>query len=147
MKYLGVLFLVFLCQGEVSLANWQFPYQQSLDSDLDSLLCPLRIYTTTIIDIHASMEKGVELLDGKWSRDIHDCSSGCCETNRCDLALFKTEGVSKTGKNCYYVHCGDLGNCVMVEHSAFTSIALTHQGMAAQCDELLILALMSLDMT
>lgn len=126
MKYLAVLLLGLLYQGALSLNNrWQFPYQQSLDSDLDSLLCSKHTYDNTIIDIHASMTKGAELLDGRWSKSMDDCSAGCCDMEGCDLALFKNEGTSKSGKNCYYVRCGEFSNCIMVEHSAFTSVAFT----------------------
>lgn len=121
-----MVLLLCLCHSAVTSAKWQLPpVLQSLDSDLDSLLCSPTSFPATIIDIHESMEKGAELLDGKWSRSLSECSAGCCQTRGCDLALFKNEGASKSGKNCYYVHCGELSNCVMVEHSAFTSIAFT----------------------
>ena len=125
MKCLLAPVLLLLCQEALG-ARWDFTRKQSLDSDLDSLLCSSHVYDATIIDIHASMENGAELLDGRWSQDLDDCTAGCCSRENCDLALFKNEGASKSGKNCYYVHCGDFRNCVMVEHSAFTSVAFGH---------------------
>lgn len=131
MKCLALLVLVLLCQGAVSRMRWDFPFQQSLDSDLDALVCSSNTYPKTIIDIHASMERGAELLDGLWSADLEQCSAGCCKMDDCDLALYKNDGASKSGKNCYYIRCGDFRNCVTVEHSAFTSIAFTSQGMGS----------------
>lgn len=125
---LGVLLLVAtLCVG-VHANRWRLA-AQTLDSDLDSLLCTPRDYPGVIIDIHESIEKGAELLDGVWTTSAAACMSGCCNAKRCDLALFKNDGTSKTGKNCYYVHCGELENCVMVQHSSFTTITfLTGEG-------------------
>lgn len=123
MRLLEVLLLVLLGQWTVVCARWPLSNEQSLDSDLDDMLCPSNQYSRTIIDIHASMERGAELLDGRWSADLASCSAGCCNTQGCDLALFKNEGSSKSGKNCYYVRCGNFRNCVMVEHAAFTSVA------------------------
>ena len=122
LAYCGVVLMAaMLCARAGS--RWQLG-AQSLDTDLDSLLCSPRNYPGIIIDIRESMEKGAELLDGLWTKTVDGCLSGCCNTRGCDLALFKNEGASKTGKNCYYVHCGTVENCVMVQHSSFTTIAL-----------------------
>ncbi len=103
-------------------ATWRPSLSQSLDSDLDDQLCSSKTHLSTIIDIHESMERGAELMDGVRKDSLVECMTGCCATMGCDLALFKNEGLSKTGKNCYYVHCGVEENCVMVQHSAFTSV-------------------------
>lgn len=118
MAYLLVFIVALLCTGVQ--ARWSLA--QSLDSELDSLLCSPRNYPGVIIDIHESMDRGAELLDGVWAESVPACVSGCCKARGCDLALFKNEGTSKTGKNCYYVRCGVLDNCVMVQHSSFTTI-------------------------
>lgn len=113
------------------------PISQTLDSDLDSLLCSPTNYRGYIIDIHESMSKGAELLDGVLANSLATCMSGCCKTRGCDLALYKNEGVSNTGKNCYYVQCGVLDNCVLVKHSAFTSVSFLQGKMTIsllQCD-------------
>ena len=104
--------------GEAMLAT----HLQSLDTDLDNQLCQSKTHTSTIIDIHESMDRGAELMDGLFKESLEDCIAGCCGTQSCDLALYKNEGLSKTGKNCYYVKCGIKENCVLVEHSSFTSI-------------------------
>lgn len=108
-----------LCVG----TEGKWPVAQTLDSELDSLLCSPSNYPGYIIDIHESMSKGAELLDGVWAESLATCMSGCCKTKGCDLALYKNEGASKTGKNCYYVQCGVLDNCVLVEHTSFTSVS------------------------
>ena len=97
-------------------------HTQSLDSDLDNQLCPSKVNRGSIIDIHESMAKGAELMDGLTKDSLEECMAGCCRTSGCDLALFKNEGLSKTGKNCYYVHCGLKENCVLVQHESFTSV-------------------------
>lgn len=117
--HVGVLILTLLCA--LSHARYSL-LSQSLDTDLDSVLCAATQHPGYIIDIHESMAKGAELLNGIWSDDVNKCSSSCCQTDGCDLALYKKDGVSKTGKNCYLVQCRELANCVMVEHVAFTSV-------------------------
>jgi hypothetical protein len=124
MAYQGLLLVSMLCiaAGVTARGSRWSPKAQGLGSDLDSLLCAPKKHPRIIIDIHESISRGAELLDGVWSRSMDACVTGCCDTRGCDLALFKNEGASKTGKNCYYVHCGLLNNCVMVEHSSFTTI-------------------------
>ena len=117
---LNVLVVALLCG--VGYARWS--QTQDLDSDLDSLLCHSTKYPGAIIDIHESIANGAELLDGVWAEGVASCVSGCCKTRGCDLALFKNDGVSRTGKNCYYVQCVKLGNCMMVQHDSFTTITV-----------------------
>ena len=117
---LGVVLLS--CLSLLGQAAWNHMLVQTLDSDLDDQLCPSKTHLATIIDIHKSMEQGAELMDGVKKDTVEECMAGCCATNGCDLALFKNEGLSKTGKNCYYVHCGQLENCILVAHTAFTSV-------------------------
>lgn len=117
--YLRVILLSVLC----GVIQGRWPVVQGLDSDLDSLLCQQKVYPSSIIDIHESIDRGAELLDGVWTKDVSSCMSECCRMKGCDLALFKNDGASRTGKNCYYVHCGTLQSCVMVPHSSFMAVS------------------------
>ena len=94
-----------------------------LSEELDSLLCPsIEEKRGKIIDVHRSLELGAELIDGSWEPSLQQCLSECCHKPGCDLALYKNEGVSQSGKNCYYIKCVSENNCVMVDHSGFTSV-------------------------
>lgn len=96
-----------------------------LGDELDSLLCPaMKEMKGKIIDVHKSLDLGATLLDGSWAPTRDQCASQCCHKTGCDLALYKNEGLSQSGKNCYYIKCGSLDKCVMVNHSGFTSIQL-----------------------
>ena len=105
---------------------------QSFDTDLESELCKNTVqHANMIIDIHVSMRRGAKLLSGIWKENVEKCVDICCEDKDCDMALYKTDGVSDTGKNCYLVHCGGFDNCVMAEHTSFISVMLqedAHQG-------------------
>ena len=94
-----------------------------LTEELDSLLCPsLQESPGKIIDVHKSLQLGAELLDGSWTASLEQCVSECCHKPGCDLALYKNDGVSQSGKNCYYIKCLLEENCVMVDHGGFTSV-------------------------
>lgn len=94
--------------------------------ELDTLLCPsVEVMRGKIIDVHRSLGLGAKLLDGSLATSLEQCQSQCCHRAGCDLALYKNEGVSTSGKNCYYIECVSRENCVMVEHSGFTSVVFT----------------------
>ena len=104
----------------------------SLNDDLDSLTCPgdvrLERSMGMILDIKKSVDRGAELLLGTLSTDEESCLSQCCESSDCDLALYKTDGVSKKGhNNCYLVHCGVRSNCLMVKLPSFNSLFLSRK--------------------
>ena len=83
--------------------------------------CTKKTFVTKdqIIDIQASVQYGAQLLDGMYARDFDQCISSCCEYSGCDLALFKSDGMSATGKTCYFVHCGLPEHCRMVDNPGF----------------------------
>ena len=81
-----------------------------------------------IIDIKASVNFGAELLDGEVQDSFSTCITTCCGMERCDMALYKQGGFSKSGKNCYYIHCGVPANCRMLEHEGFVSATLVGGG-------------------
>ena len=94
-----------------------------ISDELDSLLCPsIEEKKAKIIDVHKSLELGAELIDGSWESSLESCVSECCRKRGCDMALYKNDGVSQSGKNCYYIKCVSERNCVMVDHSGFTSV-------------------------
>ena len=100
----------------------------ALKDELDSLLCPrMEEKIGKIIDVHKSLDLGAKLLDGSWAPTLDQCVSECCHKKGCDLALYKNDGLSQSGKNCYYIECVSLENCVMVDHSGFTSVVLVVQ--------------------
>ena len=104
-----------------------------LGDELDSLLCPaMKEMKGKIIDVHKSLDLGATLLDGSWAPTVDQCASQCCHKTGCDLALYKNEGLSQSGKNCYYIKCGSMDNCVMVNHSGFTSILLQFENSVAE---------------
>ena len=107
------------------------------------LQCTKKIYVAKdqIIDIQKSVQYGAELLNGMYTHSFDVCVESCCQYNGCDLVVFKTDGVSQTGKTCYYVHCGLPEHCRMVNYTGFLAGFLiepdygealdNHQG---QCD-------------
>ncbi len=116
------LLLCLLCLGGV---DSKFGVQ-SLDTDLDETpsCIDCKVIPHTIIDIHSSMELGAQLLNGFFFSSLDNCVAKCQSTVSCDMTLFKENGVSKSGKNCYFIGCGDFSNCVMVSHSGFTSVEM-----------------------
>ena len=83
--------------------------------------CTRKVFVSSdqIIDIQTSVQYGAQLLDGKYAHDFEDCVALCCQYTGCDLALYKTDGVSLTGKSCYFVHCGLPEHCRMVSNNGF----------------------------
>ncbi len=56
---------------------------------------------------------------------MDSCVAECCAIDKCDFALFKNDGSSTSGKNCYFVSCGDSeSNCIVVPNSGFTSAVI-----------------------
>ena len=84
----------------------------------------VRLNPGNIIDIRASVDRGAELLTGRYENSLVSCIASCCNLARCDLVLYKNVGVSQSGKNCYFVQCGSSDNCVMVSHEGFTSVII-----------------------
>ena len=85
----------------------------------------VRLNPGNIIDIRASVSRGAELLLGGWESSLSNCVASCCHMARCDLVLFKNVGLSQSGRNCYFIHCGSSDNCVTVSHEGFTSASIT----------------------
>ena len=85
----------------------------------------VRLNPGNIIDIRASVSRGAELLLGGWESSLSNCVASCCHMARCDLVLFKNVGLSQSGRNCYFIHCGSPENCVTVSHEGFTSASIT----------------------
>ena len=95
------------------------------DKEFNSIVCPpLQRHPGSILDIHKSIDLGAKLVEGTWQSSLESCVSQCCLHDECDMALYKNQGVSQSGKNCYFVQCGDPNNCVVVEHPGFTSVSL-----------------------
>ena len=97
---------------------------EALDSVSTSCSQSVEYSNGMILDIKKSVDKGAALLLGAWSESKDSCLSSCCKRDDCDLALFKKDGMSKKGNNCYLVHCGDLDNCLMVQLDSFDSMFL-----------------------
>jgi hypothetical protein len=103
----------------------QFNYEESDhkygNARYESLQCTKEIYVTSnqIIDIQNSVQYGAQLLDGIYAHSFDVCVDSCCQYRGCDLALYKTDGLSQTGKSCYFVHCGLLDHCRMVSNNGF----------------------------
>ena len=87
----------------------------------ETLECGKDLYVSAnqIINIQTSVQYGAQLLDGVYAYSFDGCVNACCEYSGCDLALYKTDGVSQTGKTCYFVHCGLPDHCQMVENNGF----------------------------
>ncbi len=90
-------------------------------------ICSTRVEQSdgTILDIKKSVSLGAKLLVGTWAKSQDSCLSRCCRETDCDMALFKTDGVSPKGNNCYLVHCGSLNNCHMVPLDSFNTFFFT----------------------
>lgn len=115
------LLLISLC-----LLSAQASHFPDLFAALDTLLCQnVEKRQSTIIDIKQSITLGAELLDGQWMDSMDSCVAECCGIDKCDFALFKNDGSSTSGKNCYFVSCGDSeSNCIVVPNSGFTSAVI-----------------------
>ena len=96
--------------------------------------CPSDAYVTTgvIIDIETSTANGAKLIDGKYAGSLSACIQGCCAHMGCDLALFKVDGISTSGKNCYFIRCGRPMVCQMVAHEGFISATIP-QAAVGEC--------------
>lgn len=94
-------------------------------------LCPSKKVDANdglIIDVKASVAYGAKVLGGTFVDSTETCMSNCCDMEGCDLALYKKEGKSASGKNCYYLQCGVLANCKMVRHEGFVSVVMADNG-------------------
>ena len=105
----------------------QFDYEESDEGfgkvRTETLDCGKDLYISSnkIIDIQTSVQYGAQLLDGVYSYSFDSCVDACCSYEGCDLALYKVNGESETGKTCYFVHCGLLEHCRMVSNDGFKS--------------------------
>ena len=72
-----------------------------------------------ILDVKASIDRGAELLQGRMTNDNQLCAEQCCEDEQCNLALYRLEGLSDHGNNCYFIHCGMPEFCKIVSHDSF----------------------------
>ena len=72
-----------------------------------------------IVDVKASIARGAELLQGRFTNSYEMCAQQCCEDGRCDLSLYRLEGVSDQGNNCYFIRCNKPAFCKIIEHDAF----------------------------
>ena len=75
-----------------------------------------------IIDIRASVNNGAKLLYAKKADDALSCAMLCCDNAVCDLSLFRMNGESDSGHNCYMVKCGNPASCRMAYHKDFVSM-------------------------
>lgn len=108
-------------------------------ADLGEQLCVSKkvdVNDGLIIDIKASVAYGAKVLGGEYVESTEACTSNCCGMEGCDLALYKKEGKSASGKNCYYLQCGVLANCKMVKHEGFVSVVMTDSGQHSTQGEL-----------
>ena len=87
-------------------------------------VCSINAHQYTIIDIKASVAHSAVLLNGTLISSLDDCVEMCCGIEWCDLAVFKNNGTSRGNRNCYFVHCGVVENCLLVSHDHFTSVSL-----------------------
>lgn len=102
----------------VTLATGGEPLSYSLPQ------CPNKVYVEagTIIDIRGSRQKGAELIEGRREDSLEICIQECCSSKLgCELAVYKTDGYSSAGHNCYLIRCGRLEKCLMVSHQGFVS--------------------------
>ena len=72
-----------------------------------------------IVDVKTSVARGAELLQGRMTNSYELCAQQCCEDSQCDLALYRLEGLSDHGNNCYFIRCGDPAHCKIIQHDAF----------------------------
>ena len=89
-----------------------------------SPVCSINAHQYTIIDIKASVAHSAVLLNGTLMSSLDDCVEMCCGNEWCDLAVFKNNGTSRSNHNCYFVHCGEVENCLLVSHDHFTTVSM-----------------------
>lgn len=87
-------------------------------------VCNVATHQYTIIDIKSSVAHNATLLNGTLASSLSDCIERCCESDRCDLAVFKNNGTSRGNRNCYLVQCGVEENCLLVGQTHFTTVSL-----------------------
>ena len=87
-----------------------------------------------IVDIKASTGKGAKLLGGLTRQDTHACVQECIGEETCDLAVFKLQGYSDSGKNCYLLACTETNKCVTAEHEGFVSSFLLKSGQSKETE-------------
>ena len=85
-----------------------------------------RICKNAIIDIKLSKDLGAKLLRGLKVDEYRSCMEQCCQEESCDLAIYRKEGLSQIGHNCYFVSCGKYSNCQLIGHSNFRAVFFEH---------------------
>lgn len=116
--FIALLSLALLsCWGQVKAA-------EGFDSALDSLACSWEVEYSPgiIVDIKKSIENGAVLLEGRLETNKESCTSHCCATEDCNLAVFNTNSISVRGNNCYLVACGSPSRCELVTLESFVSM-------------------------
>ena len=86
--------------------------------------CHTTTHQYTIIDIKSSVAHNAELLNGTLALSLSDCIESCCESDRCDMAVFNNNGTSRGNRNCYFIRCGVDENCLLVGLSHFTTVSV-----------------------
>ena len=81
--------------------------------------------TGFIVDIKESVNNGAKLLGGVSVKTSEACVQQCKDGATCDMAVYKMEGLSESGRNCYLVSCVDKANCITAEHEGFVTSFLT----------------------
>lgn len=111
---LSVLLVGWLCVG---LATGGEPVSYALPQ------CPNKVYVESgmIIDIQSSRERGAVLIEGRREKSADSCVQKCCGVRECELTVYKVDGYSSAGHNCYLIHCGEVEKCKMVSHRGFES--------------------------
>ncbi len=101
--------------------QWRIDQLDKLEANL---ACPLfeEYRNEYIIDIKSSLKRGAKLVDAGRTENVFGCAKLCCDDVACDLGLFRMNGESNAGHNCYLVKCGNAANCVMAYHKDFVSM-------------------------
>lgn len=114
------------CSESYDYESYKLSYRQRLNQlrRLDGDVCSRfeEYRNEFIIDIKTSLDRGAKLLDARRSEDVIKCAELCCGSPSCDLGLFRVDGESSAGHNCYLVECGSSSNCVMAYHREFISM-------------------------
>ena len=115
-----IAFLLFLTRSGLSHQS------EELDDLLPSCRSKYEVWNG-IVDVKASVARGAELLQGRMTNGHELCAEQCCEDGQCDLALYRLEGLSDHGNNCYFIRCGDPAHCKIVPHDAFVFAFMSNE--------------------
>lgn len=91
-----------------------------LDSNEHDDRCSFNVQDGKIIRTQDSLNSGATFLNSPTVGSRSECQAECCDTNECNLAVFK----AKEDNACYLFDCGTPNVCELTDHPGFEVLTL-----------------------